>query len=216
MVALTFPRDYPCSMRTTTCSFALMPMVEVAPLRSGVALADELGPSLWQMEVSSGQLNMADMGVVRGFLDTLSSLNPFNAYDPFRAYPYAYRQGHWNALGGFTGTCMLSTVQSNNVEIGLTLLPVGFIFTAGDYLSFDYGTSRALHRVSVGGVADGAGAVSLEVRPEIRPGWNASSPLPTVSLYRAAAKMLVVPGSVSESIELPAYGRVSFRAIQTL
>lgn len=218
MTALTFPRDFPCDMRVVASSFVLAPMVEVTPLRSGLALAAELGPSLWQMQVNSGPLNMADIGVVRGFMDTLSSLNTFNAYDPWRQYPYAYRRSHWDGLGGFAGLCTLTTVQSNNVEITLAGLPVGFILTVGDYLAFDYGTSRALHRVSVGDTADGAGVADIEVRPEIRAGWGGtnSPPSASVNLYRASAKMMVIPDSYNENIEIPAYGRVSFRAIQTL
>lgn len=222
MAAQTFPTDFPDEFRIESSSFVLVPMLKLTPTRSGLTYAEELGPALWRCSVRSGPLNMARMGVARGFIDSLSGINTFNAFDHWRQYPYAYRRNKWVGLtvgvDPFDGTCRLVSVAGDNVEIGLSLLPIGFVLTVGDMLSFDYGVYRALHRVVVGGTAGGGGTVTIEVRPEIRPGWAGSNspPFALVSLYRAAARMFAVPGSYQEDISTPGYGRVSFSAVQSL
>ena len=218
MTALTFPLTFPEDLRISTVSFNLVPTVEVTPLRSGAIMAADLGPSLWNADYRSAPLQMDKLGVARAFLDTLSSTQPFYGYDYPRRWPYAYRRSHWTGLGGFNGTGQMTVVQSNLVEVTITTLPIGFVLTPGDYFHFDYGTRRALHRIVVGGTANGSGVVNLEVRPEIRAGWDSGSPASkTVTFYQPSARMLVVPGSYQESIDMPpAIGRISFRAVQTL
>lgn len=223
MTAVTFPRTWPDDFRIASSSFTLVPTVEVTPLRSGAQMAADLGPSLWNAEYRSAPLTMDRLGAARAWLDTLSSVQTFYGYDYPRRWPYAYRRNHWTGLlvGGnpFDGTGQLTAVQSNEVEVTIGTLPIGFILTPGDYFAFDYGTSsRALHRIVVGGTANGSGIVNLEVRPEIRTGWQSGSPPSrTVNFYQAAAKMIVLPGSVQESIDIPpSVGRLNFRAVQSI
>lgn len=219
---ITFPRDLPEAFGVTGLAFQLVPMQELSPLRSGGQIALDLGPSLWMAQWQCDRLNEQRLGVARAWLDTLSSLNPFYAFDMLREYPFAYRQSRWQGLtvGGdpFDGTCLLTDVASNGVEIDLEALPAGFVLTPGDYLAFDYGDSnelRALHRVSASKIANGSGvALALEVRPRVRPGWQENA---TVQLYRAACKMLIVPQSVNDGeVRRPGVGPLSFQGVQTL
>jgi hypothetical protein len=224
-VALTFPRALP-DLKLVGLTFHLEAQHEILPLRSGKKIAMDLGPSYWRAAFSSGELTQAQAGEVQAWYDTLLSTREFYGYDKRREYPYAYRGG-WPDFGvspEFDGTCTLTDVEANGVEITLVDLPAGFIFTVGDFIAFDYGANaRALHRVAAGGTASGAGAVALEVRPEVRDGWQLGSPANArpVNLYRAAARMLIVPGSYEESTRGgPSAGEdylsISFEAVQTI
>jgi hypothetical protein len=222
-MTITFPRSTPDELKLVAMSFQLAPMQQLAPTRGGSQIALDLGPSLWLAEMSSGPTMGEELGIVRAWFDTLSSLNEFYAYDKIREYPVMYHETHFAGLtvgvNPFTGDCELADVTDNGLTIWLEALPIGFKLRPGDYLSFDYGTEdelRALHRVSASADADGSGNLNVEVRPRIRSGWEGASEPRTVSLYRAAAKMVVVPASLRENITPPWFGEVSFRAIQTL
>jgi len=214
---ISFPRAIPDELGLSSLSFPPDPMIEVTPLRSGEQIAVDLGPTLWRGKWQSATLDETKMGIVRAWYDTLLSAQAFYGYDKLREYPLAYRAGFASlTVGGnpFSGVATLTGVASNNLQPTLGSLPAGFVFSPGDYIAFDYGSSkRALHRVSAAAVADGDGNVTLEVRPAIRPGWNAGA---AVFLRRAAALMIILPGSYSEQIVPPTNGQISFEAIQTL
>lgn len=211
-MAVTFPRDKPASLRFSNYTFGLRRMQELHPLRSARTIAVDLGPSVWAVTASVVPRNETDLGAIRAFFDTLSSIEQAYFYDPLREYPLAYRLTGW--LGGFTGVCTLASVAANNVEIGLSGLPSGFVLSPGDYIPWDYGTdSRALHRVVVGGTASGGGTLSVEVRPHVRPGWAVG---PTASLYKPSARMFVVPDTYDDPVDPRRLSTPSFQAIQTL
>lgn len=215
-MAITFPRDKPDVLRFVSIRFWLQPMQELGPLRGGGVISKDLGPKLWRMEVSAPPVDETDLGVIRAWFDTLASTEEFYAFDPIRAFPLAYRAG-WGDLtvGGsaFDGTCTLADVASSNKEIDLEDLPSGFEFSPGDYLSFDYSSKRALHRVSAAVTANASGEATIEVRPHVRSGWDADA---TVTLEKPAARMLIVPDSVTDPVDHRRLGRVSFEAVQTL
>jgi len=206
-MAITFPRGMPDELHVAGLSFILKPMIEVSPLRSGRLIAADLGPAIWIGEWSTSILVPAQVGIVRAWFDTLSSLREFYGYDKLRERPVA------GFPVGFTGACTLTSVSA---PYGVTLgsLPAGVVLSPGDYLSFDYnsGTNRALHRIAAGGTS-AAGSVTLEVRPEVRSGYAGGA---AVSLYRASARMLVIPDSYSESLSLPDLSTISFKAVQSL
>lgn len=93
---------------------------------------------------------------------------------------------------------VIATLNGNSRELQLSGLPVGYVLTPGDMLAFSYATSPvrfALHRVVVGGAADGAGlSPSIEVVPHIRPGAAVGA---AVTLVRAPCKVLLMPDSVN-------------------
>jgi hypothetical protein len=210
-MAITFPRTIPdaLSHRLASQTFTLKPMLEVTPLRHGRQIAADLGPSLWMLDWQSATVRSNVLGVARAWLDTLSSTKEFYGFDMYRQRPLVYAAGF---PVGFTGACTLTSVSA---PYGVVLggLPAGLILSPGDYLSFDYnsGANRALHRIAAGGTASG-GAVTLEVRPEIRSGYAGGA---AVSLYRASARMLIIPDSYKETTD-GRTGTVAFKAIQTL
>lgn len=221
MTAITFPRAIPDELPIAGLSFFPDPLIEVTPLRSGKLISLDLGPTLWRGRWQSTQMDEEAAGIARAWYDTLLSSEAFYGYDKIREYPLAYPSGFGGLVVGtvaFNGTCILSDVATNTIEIDLSDLPVGFVLSHGDYLAFDYGTdSRALHRVVAGGTADGSGDLSIEVRPPIRTGWQATPPAETTVLfYRAAARMIIVPKSYSESTVPPGWVSISFEAVQTL
>ena len=205
---------------TVGLSFMPETMSEITPLRSGKQIAADLGPTLWRAKYQAINLTEAEAGVARSAYDTLLSLEYFYGYDKVRAYPLAYAISRFAGLtvgdAPFAGACTLTGFGSDNVTATLADLPAGFVFSRGDYIAFDYGSdSRALHRVSVGGIASGGGTIAIQVRPFVRAGWTAGA---TVSLVRAAAKMIVRPNTWEENMQArkPVFASVSFEAIQTL
>lgn len=211
MSLITFPRSLPSALGIAQAKFRLVPVSEVSRTRGGGSIAKNLGPALWMAEFHSTLLDFDDFGTVRAWLDSLSNTQTFYGYDVLREYPWAYRNG-WE--GGFDGTCTLDDVASNGVEVDLTDLPANFVFSAGDYIAFDYGSSsRALHRIQANVTADGSGDVTVEVRPLVRTGWVTNT---TVDLHKPAAKMYVDAINADETIDANGYGTVSFSAIQAL
>lgn len=218
-MTIGFPRDLPQQLHDflVGMSFPPSPTNEVTPLRSGKVISHDLGPTLWQPKFQSVSLPEHLAGFVLAWHDTVLSTGEFFGFDKRREYPLAYAGG-WGGLtvGGspFSGNCRLTAVAGNNVEVSLDQLPAGFIFSTADWLAFDYlsGAARALHRVSAGAVANGDGIVTLEVRPHVRPGFALNA---SVMLYRAAARMLVLPGTYSEQADTNGT-TISFEAIQTL
>jgi hypothetical protein len=210
-MTIAFPRAMPDELTTRLVglSFKLQPMIEINPLRSGRQIAADLGPALWFGEYSSGVLSAARFGVVRAWIDTLLSTQEFFGFDKFRERPLG------GLPVGFTGAC---TVSSFTPPFALTLgsLPFDFILAPGDYVSFNYnsGATRALHRIVAGGTSSVIdGSLTLEVRPAIRSGLVAGA---AANVYRAAARMIILPNSYDENITPPDFGTVSFKAIQTL
>lgn len=217
MAVITFPRNLPDELPIVGMSFPPSPMIEVTALRSGRQISQDLGPTLWRARWQSAKMKPDEAGIVRAFYDTVLSLEEFYGYDKLREYPLAYSTGFTGLLVGgnpFGGTCQLTGVAVNNVEVQLAGLPIGFVLSRGDYLAFDYGTdSRALHRASAAAVADAGGTLTVEVRPHVRVGWTAAA---TVMLHRPAARMKILPDTYSESEEAPYFVTASFEAIQTL
>lgn len=218
MSAIAFPRPEPAALEIVEMSFFLKPMEELTPLRSGMQLSGDIGPTLWTARYQSAECKEEDFGELRAWWSTLTSMHAFWGYDRLRTHPRLYRAG-WGDLmvGGapFGGTCTLAAVGAVPSLITLEDLPPGFGLRPGDPLAFDYGASsrRARHHVVAGGDADAGGVLAIEVRPHLRLGWAAGS---TVMLHKAASAMKIIPGSWSESVDWRRIGRVSFDAVQTL
>ncbi len=214
---IEFPRTMPDELPVFGLSFVPEPMAELTPLRSGRVVAKDSGPTLWRASWETTRMRADEIGVVRAWYDTLLSYEAFHGYDHLREYPLAYRLDGFTGLEvdsePFEGTCTLADIDETNRLIDLEDLPAGFVLSPGDYLAFDYGSgSRALHRVSAGGEADAEGELALEVRPRVRPGWQADA---TVHLHRAAARMMIVPGSWQERTDFLGWSTVSFEAVES-
>jgi len=113
---------------------------------------------------------------------------------PSSAAPAVYFDDAHLAVAGATRTPAINSVGANNKSLRLSGLPSGYVLTAGDYLSYDYGSSptrRAFHRIVETVAADAAGLTPLfEVRPHLASGITTGL---SVTLRKPAAKVFIVP-----------------------
>jgi len=135
-------------------------------------------------------------------------INTFEAGDIRRPYPKARPDG----VFGDTG--VLNSVNANNKAISISGLDAGMALSVGDYLSFTYGTSRALHQVVEAVTASGTGlTVEFEVRPYLRPGWALGA---AIKLKLPKGIFTLLPDSIASATQGPITSTVSFKAIQSL
>lgn len=189
--------------------FQLQWRQEVSRTAGGVTLGKDLGPALWTASYTTIRLDDEAALAYEADLDALEGVVwPFEAGDLRRIYPLAYPTGE------FADTGVIEAVNPNNRAISLSGLDPGFVLSKGDYLSFDYGDSRALHRLVEGAVANGGGVTpQFEVRPHLRPGWTLDA---AVTLKRPTALFTLVPASVSQTLNNGESTVISFQAMQYL
>lgn len=162
----------------------------------GLVISSERGARLWQGSIQMTPLPNADASEIDAKMAVLTGSGmSFLMYDSRAAYPRSDPTG--SILGA--SSVILNTVNANLNDITLSGLPVGYVISPGDTLSFTYGsapTRYALHRVVSGGTAGGTGITgSIQVSPPLRTGYVAgTSP---VKLVKALMTAVVVPGSYS-------------------
>ena len=126
-----------------------------------------------------------------------------------RSEPLRYRDGSAN-------NGVLASVGSDNKSLALTGLKPGQIVAKGDYLSFDYGVNRALHRAEETVTANGSGQSGVfAVQPFLRPGWTVGA---TVNLKAPRGIFKLMPGTdaVTPRMISSKRGIVTFKAVQHL
>lgn len=217
-MALTFPltrAQFIDTLRVATADFELGGAVEQSRTASGEIFTAALGARLWQGKIVLADAYIADADAVHAALRRATDPDAsFLLYDPFHAYPKADPTG--SVLGASSVT--IGTIAANNRELSLVGLPAGYVISAGDYLSFTYGSSPtryAFHQVVTGATASGGGTTgNIEVMPAIRTGAAAGA---AVTLKQPAMKAIVVPGSLSPRPARPLIaGGLSFEFQQTL
>ena len=191
--------------------FQLVSRQEISRLSVGKSVGKDLGPALWTASYTTIPMLNDDALAYEAALESLDGLvQTFEAYDKRRVYPRS------DPTGATYNDGVLVSVNANNKKLALSGLIASQVVSAGDYLSFSYGSSRALHRVVEGVTANGAGLTAeFEVRPHIRSGW-VISPSTTVKLKAPSGIFMLVPGSVSISPVGGAYSKISFQAVQAL
>lgn len=190
-------------------AFQLQSRQEMSRLASGITIAKDLGSALWSATYTTAQMANDDALTLEAKLNALDgSIQLFEAYDLRRPNPKAYTDGV------FTDSGLLNSVNANNKALSLKSLPAGFVLNPGDYLAFDYGSSRALHQIVEGVTASGAGLTAeFEVRPHIRSGYALNS---AVTLKNPRGQFVMLPNSVSSKSSGALHTIVSFQAIQFL
>ena len=167
---------------------------EYSGLQSGVIIAKEYRSALWRASVSLTPKPDAEAARIKALIESRDgALRTFHLYDRRSCFPIAYPPE-----GADLSAVTIGAVGSDNKSVGLSGLPEDFKVSAGDMLSFEYGSgpSVALHRICEDKVATALGNTSLfEVRPHVRPGASAGA---TVTLIRPYAEMLIVPGTLTE------------------
>ena len=218
------PLSYPLSrevlfdtLPVASVAFELPENVELAATRGGEQLAAEAGERLWQGEVAIGRLTKAETGRPEVLVDLLRAPGrSFMAYDRTRARPLLDPTG---AILGAATPSILALNGSDARELRLQGLPAGYVLSAGDYLSFAYGSSpvrQALHRiVDTAVTANGSGETPFfEVVPHIRPGAAVAA---AVELNRPWCKAVLVFGTVTPMRGTRTiFDGLGFRFVQTL
>lgn len=209
-MTITFPRtDILTSVRYTDQQLQLVSRQETSTQASGVVRGKDFGSALWQATYTTVPLLLRDALAFEAALNSLDGvINVFEAGDLRARYPRAY------PAGVFSDTGVLNSVNANNKALSLKSLPPGFILSAGDYLAFNYGTSRALHQIVESVTADiGGNTTEFEVRPHIRPGFALNS---AVILKNPNGQFTLLPNSVSSALNSKVTCVVTFKAIQYL
>lgn len=216
MTAITFPipqADLGDQLPVQSVVWELMRQQEFSGLGSGEGLAADLGPALWEGEVTLRPLlNTAARALAAKFDALDGAINTFYLANPLGWWPAADPGG---ALYG-SATPDIASIESNRKELSFSGLPAGYVLTAGDMFMVDYGSPsrRALLRLVADITANGSGATAaVEVRPHLRSGITTTL---NVSFERPSAKVKIVPGTFSQQYHSANRTRISFRVRQTL
>jgi len=193
--------------------FVLMDQDEISGLGTGEGLTHDLGPKLWEAPVETAPMPNGRCLALQAMIEALDgSQGTFYLYNPMAPYPQADPDG--SLIAGHTPE--LHTIALNRKEVRIDGLPAGYVLTGGDMFALDYGSPsrRALLRCVTGATADQVGVTPLfEVRPHLRPGITVGLP---VLLARPAAKVKILPGTLSLQPVDIVNARLSFRVRQTL
>lgn len=210
-MSITFPRTDVLDIDIADQTFGpLMSRQEFGSRQAnGTTYGKDFGSAIWPVSYTTGPLPNDDAVSYEALLNSLDGvIGIFEAYDMRRAYPRLYPNG----TGANDG--VLATVNANNKAITLTGLAANQVVSRGDYLSFTYGGSRALHQAMETITADGSGATGeFEVRPHLRAGFTTGA---AVNLKAPAGLFSLVPGSVQTKSNGALHTVVSFQAMQQL
>lgn len=213
-MSITFPRTDIMTMvsySSDTQPPQLVSRQEMSRQGDGRTIGKDFGPALWRAEYATTPLPNKDAMTFEAALDSLDGvIQTFEACDLRRVMPLLYPTGS----GANNG--VLLSVNANNKALALSGLVAGQVVSVGDYLSFTYGTARALHRVVEAVTANGSGVTAqFEVRPHLRTGWTLS-PSTSVVLKNPRGIFSIVPGSISSKSYGPIHSVVSFQAVQAI
>lgn len=195
MPVVTFPLSvagFFATLPVKSIRFDAPVQVEASQTGRGEFYTAEIGQQLWVGRVSLGQMTTLETSNIQTLLNLLEPPGrSFYAYDTRRPAPLSDPLG--TILGASVPT--IQSLPSGNREMALQALPAGYVLTRGDYIAFDYGGVRALHRVvAATAVASGVGVTPVfEVLPFLQPGVTVGT---AVTLIKAACKAVMIPGSV--------------------
>lgn len=187
MAVLSFPatlNEFFGGLAVRAVTFVNREPVESNQMADGTILRASLGAALWQGVVT---LRPEPHLASKAFEAKLSVLQrpgaSFLIYDPRDPWPADDKNG--TKLGSATPQIM--AVNADARRMSLKQMPAGYKLTAGDMLSFQYGTNPvryALHRLVESVTVSGAGNTPLfEVTPNIRTGAAVSTPVQLVKPY---------------------------------
>ncbi|MCU0826659.1 MAG: hypothetical protein MUE52_04475 [Tabrizicola sp.] len=215
---LTYPlalADFADILPISSLSFHLPEQVVMSRNGKGEVLTADVGERLWQGRMTLGRLTRAEAGRPEVLIELVrgGAQHSFLIYDRHRTNPRLDPQG---AILGASAVTILA-LGGDARELSLAGLPAGYVLSAGDHLSFAYGSGlQALHRIVTTTVtASGAGQTPLfEVIPAIRPGAVAGA---SVQLKKAYCKAVAMPGSIEEAVRFSTLSEgMSFDWVQTL
>ena len=215
-MSLTYPLDILADWPGWTTSFDLLWRQEQSRQANGVTRVKDFGEPLWRMTASTRSLSRPELDHWRARLNALENgIKTFKGYPLSRCYPIAYPRGTWPTGAAFDGvSATVYSIGADNKSLAVDMLPAGFVFSVGDFISVAYsaGTKFALLQVMETATASGAGVTpEFEVRPHLPIGLAVDD---VVSVRRPHCLMTLVPGSVASESEDNGRGKISFSAVE--
>lgn len=208
-MTISFPRtDIMTAVKFEDQTFRIVQRQELSRQSNGIVRGKDFGSGLWTASYTTVKMPFDDALAFEAMLDSLDGvIQVFEASDLRRLMPKMYPTG----AGANNGTL---TSVTNSKTMVLSGLVAGQVVSVGDYLSFDYGSNRALHRAVEPVTADGSGVTpGFEVRPYVRAGYSISS---AVTLKTPRGRFSLLPGSVDSKLAGMLHSVVSFQAVQYL
>jgi hypothetical protein len=209
-MALTFPRPDIFDLCTISDAPPFWPQRkdEYSPESSGRTTGKKMGSPLWRASFTTAPLDGLTARKLEAALLSLDGvINTFYAHDKTRIWPGAYP-------GGAGMPSMSPTVASvSGNALLLQDLAVGYQFTAGDVLAFDYGArpNRAYHMI-LEDVTAPSSITPVTVFPHPRQGWADGD---AVTLVRPECEMaLEVDGLPAPTLSGMINRKLSFSALQ--
>lgn len=216
-MVLEFPlatANFWAGLRIKQAQFYLPESLVMNTTGSGEVLIADMGTRLWQGSATLVAEYNADGAAIHAKLSAIRQPGrPFFAYDTSKQFPVSDPSGA--VAASFP---IIADISVNTRLIAIDNLPALYVLSAGDYLSFTYGTGPvryALHQIVTGGMASSLGqATEIEVTPHIRPGALVGA---AVTLIRPFCKCVYIPGSHSPaSMERIFSTGMAFQFRQTL
>jgi hypothetical protein len=213
---ITYPMSLPAffgGLRVASCTFSLPEALQFEETGGGEVVTAALGVRLWQGEVTLAADHHGGMAAAEAAVSAVRE-----AGASFFAFPSHKPAPAVDPDGRFLGASVPQIASLPSARsLSLSGLPAGYVISAGDFLSFAYGTPArfALHQVVIGGAAGAAGVTGeMAVTPAIRPGAVVGA---AVALVRPFARVRYLPGSLRPASYGPAIGQgLSFSFRQTL
>lgn len=212
MAALVFPRNMIAGRRWDAARFTLQRRQEMSRTRGGRTIVADLGPPLWRAAFRSFPLQRNGAEALLADFETLGgAVRSFYAHPAKRPIPGAYAD-----VSGFNlASVAVRAVSTDRQRIGLDGLPVGFVLTAGDFVSVrTIAGGREFLRLAEGGTADGAGSApmlsaSQPIRPAVAPG-------DPVGLVNPVAEMVLAPDTLRLEAAGGAWSVLTFETWQVI
>lgn len=214
MAALTFPLAQASLgdiLPIQSVTWELARQQEISATGAGEMLVADLAPPLWEGSVSLRPLLHTEARALAAKLDALDGgMQSFFLANPLGWWPASDPGG---TIYG-AATPVIESIEANRKELSFSGLPANYKLSAGDMFSVAYGLRQGLYRLVADVTANGEGeTAAVEVRPHLRPGVAATQ---AAVFSKPAAKVKVIPGSISQSFHSVNRTRLSFRVRQTL
>lgn len=216
MAAMTFPMttaDLVDRMMVDTVQWSLREFQELSGTAGGEWIAADLGPRLWEAEVSTVMADLDTIEALRARFNLLDgAIHSFYLYDPARPNPSTDPTGALLA----SAEVEIGAIEANRKEVSFTGLPAGFVLPEGTFFSVTAGAPArtVLAQIAATVTADSDGETpAVEFRPHLRHWVTAGM---AVRLLKPVAKVKVVSGSLSVVQVTGVTHRLRFSARQTL
>lgn len=217
-MTISYPRDLPEPFSwSAACKFTPSYEQTSAPTRGSLQQVANLAPDCWFMRYQTVPLNEAAVAAFEAWFSSLrGGTRLFKGWHPLREFPLAYPNGFAGlTVSGspFTGSAVLTDVNGTLDVITIGSLPVGFVLSVGDMLSFPYASGgQSLHRVTEGAVASAGGVAAVTVEPQVPINWTDNAAL---LLTKAWCHAVIDAKSFDVAWQLGRKAVVSFNAMQT-